>query len=294
MNELSKVRTADVIAGEINMIKDQTKRVFLQNSIDIGKRLIEAKEKVPHGSWGTWLEENVNYSQRTANQIMQIYEEYGIGQTSIENINADSQTFANLGYSQAVALLSVPREEREQFVIDNDAENMSAREIQKVIKEKKELQQQLDEMNEQASKEKESREKLIDKAKTLLEKNKKLRDDLKDAKSTGNSEAVTQLQNELNDSQKKVQDLQKQLKDKPIDVPATIEKLPEEVKQELAQLRSAHSQEKAVTQFQVTFESLKRDFNDLLKTLKDIKDQETQKEYTRVLEILCDKMKEVL
>ncbi|WP_144251287.1 DUF3102 domain-containing protein, partial [Mycobacterium tuberculosis] len=74
----------------------------------IGGKLIEAKELVTHGEWGTWLQNNVNYSQSTANNFMRVATEY-----------SDSQVFANLSYSQAVALLAVPSEEREQFVADN-------------------------------------------------------------------------------------------------------------------------------------------------------------------------------
>ena len=36
-------RTPEVIAAEINSIKSQTKTMILCNSIEIGKRLVEAK-----------------------------------------------------------------------------------------------------------------------------------------------------------------------------------------------------------------------------------------------------------
>lgn len=32
---------------------------------------------IEHGAWGEWLEKSVDYSQRTAQNLMKIFEEYG-------------------------------------------------------------------------------------------------------------------------------------------------------------------------------------------------------------------------
>ncbi len=74
------VRTPEIIAIEINSIKEQTKNIVLQNSIEIGRKLVEAKSLLPHGEWGKWLEKSVAYSQRTANDLMRIFNEYGSSQ----------------------------------------------------------------------------------------------------------------------------------------------------------------------------------------------------------------------
>lgn len=156
MNELIKakaqsiVRTPELIAAEINSIKEQTRRVVLYNSIEIGRRLIEAKEILGHGEWGEWLEKSVDYSQRTANNLMRIFEEYGSQQLTLLDNNVKSQAFANLSYTQAVALLGIPQEEREEFVKENDIDSMSTRELQKVIKEKQELEEKLKAAEEKA------------------------------------------------------------------------------------------------------------------------------------------------
>lgn len=125
-------RTADVIAAEIRIIDAQARQYVLQSAIEIGTKLNEAKELVTHGEWGDWLKSNVNYSKSTANNFMKIAGEY-----------AGSQSFANLNYSQAVALLSLPADEREEFVANNDVEDMSTRELQAAIKKQQELEQQL-------------------------------------------------------------------------------------------------------------------------------------------------------
>lgn len=135
------IRTAETIATEINTIKRQTQKIMLTSSIEIGKRLTEAKELVDHGQWSQWLQKNVNYSERTAQNLMRVYDQYGekFGMTEMDSLFASgtSNVFEELSYTQALALLSLPtEEEREQFVEENDVANMSTREMQDAIKAK--------------------------------------------------------------------------------------------------------------------------------------------------------------
>ena len=131
-------RDIEIVTAEINTIKAQAQRVLLVSAIEIGRRLVEAKSMVNHGEWGKWLEERVSYSQSTANNLMKIYNEYGGDQTSLFDNMANSQTFGNLSYSQALALLAVPAEERADFVADNDVEHKSTRELQELIRQRDE------------------------------------------------------------------------------------------------------------------------------------------------------------
>ena len=75
--EVVEIRTEEVIASEIRTIVRQTQRTMLDAAIEIGRRLVEAKELVPHGGWGSWIKDKVHFSQSTANNFMQLYEEYG-------------------------------------------------------------------------------------------------------------------------------------------------------------------------------------------------------------------------
>ena len=133
MEELQVKRTPGLIAAEINKIKQDTRKIVIYNSIEIGRKLCEAKELVPYGEWSKWLEEEVDYSQSTANNLMKIFNEYGADQISLLGDNLKSQTFGNLTYSQAVLLLGVPEVEREEFVKENNVEDMSARELKKAV-----------------------------------------------------------------------------------------------------------------------------------------------------------------
>lgn len=131
--EVVEIRTEEVIASEIRTIVRQTQRTMLDAAIEIGRRLVEAKELVPHGGWGSWIKDKVHFSQSTANNFMQLYEEYGDRQGTLFGAVSNSQTFGNLSYTKALALLAVPEEDREDFAKKTDAANLSVRELERRI-----------------------------------------------------------------------------------------------------------------------------------------------------------------
>lgn len=140
-NEIAEVRDGTIIAAEINTIKNRTKREVLTASIEIGERLCEAKALVQPGEWGIWLHDKVDYSQSTAENLMRIYKEYGDEQVDLFG-TSKSQTFGNLSYSQALALFALPADERENFVQENDVENMSVNQLQEAIEAKKQAEKE--------------------------------------------------------------------------------------------------------------------------------------------------------
>ncbi|WP_297311607.1 DUF3102 domain-containing protein [uncultured Oscillibacter sp.] len=128
-------KTPDILAAEIRTIKAQTGRMVLNASIEVGRRLTEAKAKLPHGSWGAYLKDEVDYSPSQAQNLMRVFREYGSDQQSLFGGEAKSQTFGNLTFSQALSLLVIPdEEERERFAIENDVEHMSVRELNEALK----------------------------------------------------------------------------------------------------------------------------------------------------------------
>lgn len=121
---------ADEIALEINVIKRRLAQETILAAVEIGKLLVKAKEKVPHGMWGDWLSENVAYSQSTANNLMRLYKEYG-EQEQLDFFEENKMAiFGNLSQSQAVALLGFSYEKRKEYVETHDMENTSVREIE--------------------------------------------------------------------------------------------------------------------------------------------------------------------
>lgn len=175
--EITKIRDASIIAAEIETIKTQTKRMILSASVEIGQKLREAKEIVPHGSWTDWLKEKVNYSQSTADNLMRIAKEYGDEQVNLFSGESKSQTFANLSYSQAVALFALPADEREEFVQENNVEEMSARELQEAIRAKEQAERDKSAALEEAQRAKNQ----LDGTKQLLDRANQSKDQLEQA-----------------------------------------------------------------------------------------------------------------
>ena len=126
MSELVMARTPEVIATEINVIKAQARDTYVRSAIEIGRRLYEAKTMVPHGKWGKWLEENVDYSDRTAQNLIAVYEEYGR--------KGDAQAIAGLSFTQAVLLLRLDGESRAELLENKDVPAMSTRELEDEIR----------------------------------------------------------------------------------------------------------------------------------------------------------------
>lgn len=319
MNELSVNRTPELIAAEINGIKQQTRKILLYNSIEIGRRLTEAKTMLPHGEWGTWLEKSVDYKQSTANNLMKIFQEYGADQINLLG-ESNSQALGNLNYTQAIALLGIPTDEREEFVKENDIDNMSTRELQKAIKERNEALNKIKEI-EKASDEKENevvklqeeknkveeslkkeKEKSKEKIKAIEQKLEEAKKQLVTAESAGNAEevqklqaTVNEMQSDLDSSAQRIDELEKQLKEKAIEATATeiIEKVPEEIKKELEELRQKTKNSNA-TKFKVYFDTLVNNFNGLLEALEEISDITVKEKYKSAVHGLIEKMGERL
>lgn len=137
---IATYRDINTITAEIRTIKQSVGYLLLNSYIELGRRLVEAKELLPHGEWGAWLRDEAEFSQSTANNMMNIFREYGADQASLFG-EAKSQTLGNLTYSKAVALLQVPAEEREEFVEEHHVDELSTRELEQLIKEKKEAEE---------------------------------------------------------------------------------------------------------------------------------------------------------
>lgn len=79
--------------------------------IEVGKRLIQAKELVPHGDWKIWLKDNFNLGYQTAAKFMQVANRFG-----------KSRIDTTFGSTQLIALLSLPEGDEEKFIEQKAAE----------------------------------------------------------------------------------------------------------------------------------------------------------------------------
>lgn len=279
-NEIIEQRTAEVIATEINTIKEQTQNIMLKASIEIGKRLTEAKGQLEHGEWGTWLVENVNYSTRTAQNLMKIHEEYG---------DLNTQSVAQLNYSKAVALLGIEAGEREQFLEENNVEEMSKRELEKAIKEKKELEQKLQE------KEQESDEKQEEMQESIKELEEQLEAMEKESASHTSAEEREKLEREMHDLQSQL-DEEKERAEKLEGELKESSTIPDEIKKELEELRNKtkDTRDEADIKFTVEFNTLVESFNNTLGATENVTNNENKKKYKKAIKKLMDKMSDLL
>lgn len=128
MNEVISVgQTADSLAVEVRTIvqvaQRQIHQVVASAAMDIGDRLTEAKKLVPHGEWEAYVKERCGLSTRTAQTYMQLAAK-----------REKAQTFADLPFSKALALLALPDGQAEVFTSEHNPEELSTRELRAQIK----------------------------------------------------------------------------------------------------------------------------------------------------------------
>ena len=149
MNDIQTQRTPDIIGAEIRGLTQQAKSMTLWFGIEIGRRLTEAKALLEHGQWLPYLKEQTEFSQPSASRLMRLYDEYGAKQTSLFGAELNYSTLNNLSISNALRLLAVPEDEREEFALEHDVEHMSARELDELIKQRDEAEQRAAKAEEQ-------------------------------------------------------------------------------------------------------------------------------------------------
>lgn len=281
------VRTADTIATEINTIKRQTQKIMLASSIEIGKRLTEAKDMIDHGAWGKWLQDNVNYSERTAQNLMRVYDQYGdkFGMTEMDSLFASGapNVFEELSYTQALALLSLPTDaEREEFVKENDVASMSTRELQEAIKARKEAEDRAMDAEKRAW---EAKEKLRQAENRALQAEDKARNaeqsDLYD-------ERLTAAERERDVLQKRILELEA----RPAISDAGQEEI-EKLKKKIHVLEAASTDEDRM-KFTAHMKIIQNAFNAMLSDIENITDNEKRTRYMSAAQKMLEKLGEFL
>lgn len=287
MSQITIDRDAGMIAYEINIIKDQANKYLLHSSIEIGRRLKEAKEMVGHGNWLKWLEQEVNYSKRTASNLIKIHDEYGVQLLK----NPNEQSIADLGYTQAVAMLKLDVESREHFLIVHDVDDMSIKELDTEIKKVNEIKESKEELLKQIEllqgSNKTLEKELVVKVKDIKTKEKEIKSFVKEIESLDkmiktkaddevSAEELKKLKSEMSIKKQKIIQLENELRVKPkeIEVQQIKYETPKEVLKELDDLKSKLNSSENAIKFKSTFNILMTQFNDLLGIVDIIKTDE--------------------
>lgn len=129
--EPKEARDIETITAEILTLKQNAGDAIIK----IGQRLIEAKAMLSHGEWLPWLNDRVEFSERSAQNLMRLSREW-----------SNPQALADLGATKALTLLALPPEERETFMEEHHLVNgeektvidMTSRELEQAIRERDE------------------------------------------------------------------------------------------------------------------------------------------------------------
>lgn len=262
------VRNLDTIAGEINTIKQQARSYITNSCIEIGARLTEAKRLIGHGNWSKWLEESVDYSERTAQNLMKIYRAFGVegNQGKLFGKELDAEQVKELNYTQMTALLKIKDDyERAEFMEEHREElkDMSTRELEAKIKE----------LNEAKEKAEEGRKKAEETAdflrKSASEADRKAKESIERLE-TARNQAEAEGEFARQQAAKLRAELEEE-KNKPV-ATAVVKEVPEDMKQEMAALkkelegfRARGVKDENETAFGYAFENVKRDAQSMLR-----------------------------
>ena len=223
--ELEITRTLPELGADIRAIHQQTQKMLLNASIELGRKLSEAKALCAHGEFMSWVKSETPFSQSTVNNLIRVFDEYGAAQYTLFGAEAKSDTLGNLTYSQALKLLAVPETEREEFVKAVGAADMSTRELDKAIKERDAERAKLEKVDkklkEAVAAQKQLKDKLVTETAENAAKLEAAQKELAEAKAAAEAAAApndelidaavrTAVANELAKSQGEVEELERQ------------------------------------------------------------------------------------
>lgn len=122
-------KTTEQLTAEANTLYHQAERLAGMSAMmlaESGRRLLEVKNRIPHGEFGKWCEKNLEFSYRKAARTMQLAEKMD----DENSLFSKMPTLANIGISRVWALLAAPEEVAAEVVENNDVESMKVRELQ--------------------------------------------------------------------------------------------------------------------------------------------------------------------
>ena len=231
MNELAmtntevKDLTPEQLGGEIRLLTGQARRMALSYAIQIGYRLKVAHDKVgPHG-WAEWLKRETDLSQASASRLQALYEGYGEDQGCFFGVGNKFPTLENISISNALRLLVVPEEEREEVAAEVDAEHLSARELEKALAERDEARKALQDTSERLEQAQETLAGSLNQRTELMKKLTAAREDLKAA------------DEEAEQNERTLKDRIKELESRPVEV--AVERDEEAIRQAAIDARNA-------------------------------------------------------
>lgn len=122
-------KSTEQLTAEANTFYRQAEQLADMSAMmlaETGRRLAEVKNRIPHGEFKKWCEENLEFSYRKAARTMQLAEKMDDENSLFSKV----PTLATIGISRVWALLAAPEEVAAEVVENNDVESMKVRELQ--------------------------------------------------------------------------------------------------------------------------------------------------------------------
>lgn len=294
MSDIEIKRTPELIGAEIRTITQQARYMVLLYGMEIGRRLTEAKQLLEHGEWLPWLERETEFSPATASRYVKLYDEYGADQSSLFGTETNFATLKNLSVSNALRLIAIPAEEREEFAETNNVESLSARELDELIKTRTaELEKQTRDAQEALLQAEEGqalalaeKEAVVDK---LSEQLSKARERIRELGEAPVPVAVERDEDAIKAAAEAARaEVEQELK-KERDHAA---KIFAEKEQLIRRLAEAQASSGSVAAFKVVFETVQQDFARLVEQYRQVQGEsaETAEKLSKAISALLDKL----
>ena len=260
-----EAKSTEQLTAEINVRYRQAESLAAMSATmlaDAGRRLIEIKTRIPHGSFEQWCADNLEFSKSKAEKMMKLAEKM----QDENSLFSKTETFTDLRISTVWALLAAPEEVAVEIVETEDVSEMTIRELKEKIRELtaekeaaadnqitlEEIQAELDKKEAERAEAVEAKDKTAEKLAKAQDKLKALKDKQAEEVEKAIKEREAQLKEEAR------AEVSKKLKDSEAD----IKDLEEEVDRLTKKLQNSENEELA--RFRVQANIMQQTFNDCL------------------------------
>ena len=284
-----EAKSTEQLTAEINVKYRQAESLAAMSATmlaDAGRRLIEIKSRIPHGSFEQWCADNLEFSKSKAEKMMKLAEKM----QDEKSIFSKTETFTDLRISTVWALLAAPEEIAVEVVETEDVSELTIRELKEKIREltaeKKaqadnqitldQLQAQLDAKETERAEAVEAKDKTAEKLAKAQDKLKALKEKQAEEVEKAIKEREAQLKEEARaEVSKKLKDSEEDIKD-----------LEEEVDRLTKRLQNSENEELA--KFRVQANIMQQTFNECLGVVFSISNENTAASMKQALRKILD------
>ena len=121
-----------VCTAELKQLENEIKKfksTIAISILEIGDRLLRAKEMLRHGEFITWVEDNIKLSQRTANNYMRA--------ATVFYTVEKRKSVSDFNSTTVIMLAELPDSVREDFMKQTDVTQMSTRDLKEAVQKEK-------------------------------------------------------------------------------------------------------------------------------------------------------------